>query len=365
MPLETASFISQLNPSNPALTDPLQQGQNHITLIKSVLIDQFPNLGTVTPVTATAESLNLAAGAFLNAGTLEIPNNGTVAGAEMVLDGIAGTGTVAAAQPVLFLNSGTAGGVGALSIEMAGTVGGTLAAVATLSSVGDMSLTGKLSATTILQAGSALLPPGVIVDWYGTIASIPAGWALCNGQTVNGFTTPDLRAKFVLCADGTTYLPGQTGGAASVTAATDTAGAHTHGGTTGSAGGVTPTGTASTAGSHSHTGATGGHALTVAELAPHHHQEGAGTNPGSGGNTTWTTQAGGVSTTFNAFTADTGNGDQHTHPISADGDHTHPLSMNAIPAHQHSISSDGTHMHNVTVATLPPFYALAKIMKVS
>ena len=32
--------------------------------------------------------------------------------------------------------------------------------------------------------------------WYGTIAAIPAGWALCNGS--NG--TPNLRDKFIVGA---------------------------------------------------------------------------------------------------------------------------------------------------------------------
>ncbi len=41
------------------------------------------------------------------------------------------------------------------------------------------------------------VPSGVIVMWSGTIATIPSGWALCNGS--NG--TPDLRNRFVVAAD--------------------------------------------------------------------------------------------------------------------------------------------------------------------
>ena len=40
------------------------------------------------------------------------------------------------------------------------------------------------------------LPSGVIVLWSGTIASIPAGWALCNGT----LGTPDLRDRFIVGA---------------------------------------------------------------------------------------------------------------------------------------------------------------------
>lgn len=41
------------------------------------------------------------------------------------------------------------------------------------------------------------LPKGAIILWSGNIASIPAGFAFCNGT--NG--TPDLRERFIICAD--------------------------------------------------------------------------------------------------------------------------------------------------------------------
>lgn len=42
-----------------------------------------------------------------------------------------------------------------------------------------------------------LVPSGVILMWSGSIASIPAGYVLCNGS--NG--TPDLRNSFIVAAD--------------------------------------------------------------------------------------------------------------------------------------------------------------------
>ena len=45
--------------------------------------------------------------------------------------------------------------------------------------------------------------------WYGSIASIPSGWYLCDGT--NG--TPNLRDRFVVGA-GTTYAVDATGGSA-------------------------------------------------------------------------------------------------------------------------------------------------------
>ena len=42
-----------------------------------------------------------------------------------------------------------------------------------------------------------VIPTGFIAEWAGSIATIPNGWALCNG----GNGTPDLRNRFVVCAD--------------------------------------------------------------------------------------------------------------------------------------------------------------------
>ena len=72
--------------------------------------------------------------------------------------------------------------------------------------------------------GDGSIPSGGIIMWSGTIATIPSGWALCDGN--NG--TPNLTNKFVVCAaddsgSGVTfnadtgvesgdYAPGDTGG---------------------------------------------------------------------------------------------------------------------------------------------------------
>jgi len=52
------------------------------------------------------------------------------------------------------------------------------------------------------------LPSGVITIWSGSIASIPSGWVICDGN--NG--TPDLRDRWVVGA-GSTYAVNDTGGA--------------------------------------------------------------------------------------------------------------------------------------------------------
>jgi hypothetical protein len=54
--------------------------------------------------------------------------------------------------------------------------------------------TTQLATTAFVLANS--VPSGLISLWSGSIASVPSGWYLCNGS--NG--TPDLRNKFVIGA---------------------------------------------------------------------------------------------------------------------------------------------------------------------
>jgi hypothetical protein len=61
MGLETGSTISSLITSNPTSSDPVNQGDNHIRLIKAVLQEQFPGtggLGFNTAITTTETELN-------------------------------------------------------------------------------------------------------------------------------------------------------------------------------------------------------------------------------------------------------------------------------------------------------------------
>jgi hypothetical protein len=58
-----------------------------------------------------------------------------------------------------------------------------------------------------ISSGAAYVPSGGIIMWSGSIASIPAGWYLCDGLN----STPDLRDRFVVGA-GTTYAVAATGG---------------------------------------------------------------------------------------------------------------------------------------------------------
>lgn len=211
--------------------------------------------------------------------------------------------------------------------------------------------------STPLQLNSPF-PTGGIISWYGTLASIPAGWGLCDGTTyakadgTGNIVSPDLRSRF-LCGAWSSLAPAATGGAASVS--------------TGAAGGFTPTGTLAAAGSHNHTGASGTYALTVNDIPSHAHNTmstSQGFSPTSS-QPTWamasqSNQASGnndyiafsVNSAANAAPSSSiGGGAAHGHAISTDGSHVHTFTGTA----------QGDHTH--TVATLPPFYALAFIIK--
>ena len=57
--------------------------------------------------------------------------------------------------------------------------------------------TTQVATTAFVQTAlSAAFSTGMIIMWSGTIATIPTGWVLCNGSN----STPDLRNKFVIGA---------------------------------------------------------------------------------------------------------------------------------------------------------------------
>lgn len=80
------------------------------------------------------------------------------------------------------------------------------------------------------DAFAHLLPQGAIIMWDLENAAVPAGWAICNGQTVADYgVVPDMRDRFIVGA-GSDYANRATGGAD--TKNTGDSGAHTHGGST-------------------------------------------------------------------------------------------------------------------------------------
>lgn len=200
---------------------------------------------------------------------------------------------------------------------------------------------------------SESIPKGLIAIWSGTVATIPAKWALCDGT--NG--TPDLREKFIM--GGGTTAPGTTGGS----------NAHTHStpsvnvSASGSASGTISDGAAmshsrstniaiSTHPSHTHlVGGTTG----AASDDTHTFKEGTGTDH------TYT-QAGHTHSSSYYTGYDTGGADfSHSITQCAYSDHgTHSHSFSSGSASVTGTTSAGTSGGAVGVA----YYTLAFIMKV-
>lgn len=81
MTVEAATFISNLNSALPAATDAKAEGDDHIRLVKQILLAQFPNF-TATAVTATCAQLNSAAtGSFT---TITATGSITITGAALL-----------------------------------------------------------------------------------------------------------------------------------------------------------------------------------------------------------------------------------------------------------------------------------------
>jgi hypothetical protein len=85
---------------------------------------------------------------------------------------------------------------------------------------GNIVVNGSLIVGGVGGGAGGLIPPGGIIAWSGSEASIPSGWFLCNGSN----STPDLRSRFIVGAGtGSTYAVGGTGGSADSVVVT-----HTH-----------------------------------------------------------------------------------------------------------------------------------------
>ena len=179
--------------------------------------------------------------------------------------------------------------------------------------------TTQVATTAFVMANG--VPVGGIIMWSGTVATIPANWALCNGS--NG--TPDLRDKFVIGA-GSTYAPAATGGAATKTLEVANLPSH----------------------SHSLTGATaaasGGHTHSVSDAG--HYHSGSFTNVG-------TPVSGGLTGTPSGDWAPA-----NTNVGNAS------LTVSSVPNHTHDLSGTTASVGSGTaVNILPPYFALAYIMR--
>jgi Phage Tail Collar Domain. len=101
----------------------------------------------------------------------------------------------------------------------------------------------KADKTDVEAIRNLVMPKRGIIMWGGEVADIPTGWALCNGATVSGVTTPNLSGRFIIGYDAASAnLPanstdltenygkvGNTGGKGSVQLTANQNGEHDHG----------------------------------------------------------------------------------------------------------------------------------------
>jgi hypothetical protein len=138
-------------------------------------------------------------------------------------------------------------------------------------------------------ASAPAVPSGCILLWSGSTGSVPSGWYLCDGS--NG--TPDLRNSFIVGA-GNTYAVGATGGTADAIVVS-----HTHTATSTSV--VTDPG-------HNHQPAGGGQFRTINSSLS---QGGGYTGSGGSSDPNTTTASTGITvatTTTNASAGTSGTG---------------------------------------------------------
>jgi len=162
----------------------------------------------------------------------------------------------------------------------------------------------------IEQGIESAMPTGGIIMWSGSIASIPATWALCDGY--NG--TPDLRNRFIVGA-GSTYPVDAIGGADTIALSQNQMPSHGH--------------------SFSTTSGAGG---------THNHRLPIGTSVGEGDGVQYALDKG------NYMNNDSGY--ETTARAETGGSHTHSVSGT-------SGSAGGGSAHE----NRPPYLALAYIMK--
>jgi len=218
--------------------------------------------------------------------------------------------------------------------------------------------TGKLPAIDGSQlTGVVSIPSGLISLWSGTVATIPSGWALCDG--LNG--TPDLTGRFVVHADADasgTYNVGATGGANTVSLTSSELPQHSH----------SFSGSTSNNGNHNHnTNNTGGHNHNVSNAGSHSHnyyrastfQNGQTNNTASNRYLSNTQHA---NQYIEAQVVNTGSGGNHNHNTGNSGSHSHNISNTG--AHSHNFSGNTGNVGSGSAhENRPPYYALAYIMK--
>ncbi|MHA2384042.1 MAG: tail fiber domain-containing protein, partial [Candidatus Thorarchaeota archaeon] len=195
----------------------LSQFDGPVTFNKELKMNDPVTINGTTKLTSTFESTNTTdntlgnvdTGAVQIDGGVGIAKNVTVGAGLSVGQGLTVAGVSTFVGLSTFQSDLYSGGVLRVSDTTQNTLGttnsgsfqvlGGAGIAKNLTVGGATTITGNVHIKgNITVEGTGLFPIGSIIIWYGAVANIPSGWSLCNGATVSGVTTPDLRERFVV-----------------------------------------------------------------------------------------------------------------------------------------------------------------------
>lgn len=186
MPLETATYIHDLVASNPAATDGLSQGDDHLRLIKSVLQANFPNFNSAA-LNSSNSALDAAVNVLTGASGATAFPAGTVGAPSIAFTGDPDSGWFKPAEDQWEL---ALGGAATLTATTAGITVAAALGVGT-----NFNANGTITAAGAYLGGTGqLCPVGSVVMWLTNTA--PTGWAFLNGSVVTAASNPGLAAIF-------------------------------------------------------------------------------------------------------------------------------------------------------------------------
>lgn len=196
MPVESASFISQLNPSYPDGSNVKSEGDDHIRLVKTTLQGSFPNIGAAA-VTMTAAELNTVTARALKAGDTYTGTHDFTGGNPLVPTATLGDNSTKAASTA-FVQAAIAN-VNAV----AGVTASSSAATSFSVSEGEVvaaSASGAVAVTFPATPSAVGVICGVIFDNGRTDNTVDLGsnGIRHNGVTISGVITNGARVPFYL-----------------------------------------------------------------------------------------------------------------------------------------------------------------------
>jgi microcystin-dependent protein len=184
LPLETATYISDLVTSNPPASDGLNGADDHMRLIKAAIKTTFSSI--TGQVTATHTDLNNAAGFLAGTVISKVPL-GAVGAPSYSFVGDLDTGFW---SPGANQISGSVGGVRFMNV----------AADKTVTLDGALTVAGALNVTGVIT-GPGMVPIGGMIMWLTDTLPTLGTWCWANGGTLN--RTGNGAALYALT--GTTY----------------------------------------------------------------------------------------------------------------------------------------------------------------